>query len=124
MRDSFRVRNIFFVRGIYVYCKEIFIGERYMSESKNGQGTVTLDSRKHLLVKGVKEVVSFDDGGAVLVTDCGELCVEGEGIRIHELSGILGGNGEVSVTGRIDALFYRADTAEKKRGWRSRLLGR
>lgn len=95
-----------------------------MAENKSGQGTVILDSRKRLAVKGVKEVVSFDDAGAVLLTDCGELFVEGSGIRLSELTGIGEGSGEVSVTGRIDALFYRADTAEKKKSLRARLFGR
>ena len=95
-----------------------------MAENKNGQGTVILEARKRLVLSGVKEVVSFDDTGAVLLTDCGELCVEGSGIRLSELTGIGEGNGEVSITGKIDALFYRADAAEKKRGIRARLLGR
>ncbi len=95
-----------------------------MSENKKTEGTVFLDSRNRLAVKGVKEVVSFDDAGAALLTVCGELFIEGEGIRLSELTGIGEGNGEVSVTGRIDALFYRADAAEKKKGLRTRLFGR
>ena len=83
-----------------------------------------LEERKRLAVSGVKEVLSFDDCGATLLTECGELCVEGSGIRLSELTGIGEGNGEVSIVGRIDALFYRADAAEKKRGIRARLLGR
>ena len=95
-----------------------------MVESKERAGTVILEARKRLIIGGVKEVVSFDDLGAVLLTDCGELCVEGAGIRLSELTGIGEGKGEVSITGKIDALFYRADAAEKKRGLRALLLGR
>ena len=106
------------------YCKEIFMGEKDMAENKATGGTVIIDARKRLTLSGVKEVISFDDSGAVLATDCGELSVEGTGIRLSELTGIGEGSGEVSITGRIDALVWRADTAEKKRGIRARLLGR
>ena len=95
-----------------------------MAENKERTGTVILEARKRLVLGGVKEVLCFDDGGATLLTECGELCVEGSGIRLSELTGIGEGSGEVSIVGKIDALFYRADAAEKKRGLRARLLGR
>ena len=95
-----------------------------MAENKARAGTVIIDARERLTLGGVKEVVSFDESGAVLVTDCGELSVEGSGIRLSELTGIGEGSGEVSITGRIDALVWRADAAEKKRGLRARLFGR
>ena len=83
-----------------------------MAENKGREGTVIIESRRRIVLRGVKEVLSFDDVGATLMTECGELCIEGSGIRLSEL------------TGKIDALFYRADAAEKKRGIRARLLGR
>lgn len=95
-----------------------------MAENKARAGTVIIDARKRLTIGGVKEVVSFDDTGAVLVTDCGELTLGGSEIKLSELTGIGEGSGEVSITGRIDALIWREDSVEKKRGLRARLWGR
>ena len=79
-----------------------------------------LTQRKCLEIGGVREVVSFDDGGAVIITEDGELCVEGKGIRMSELN-VEGGR--VSVTGRIDAMIYSAEPTEKKRGFYRKLFG-
>ena len=79
-----------------------------------------LTDRKSLEVSGVKEVISFDDSGAVLLTEDGELCIEGNGIRISNLDT---DRGEVSVVGRIDAMIYSAEPSEKKRGSWHRLFG-
>ena len=79
-----------------------------------------LRERKSLEISGVREVVSFDDEGAVIITEDGELCIEGIGIRISELDSACG---RVSVNGRIDAIIYSADQSEKKHGLRRRLFG-
>ena len=88
-----------------------------MAESKR---TLCLDDRKLLRLEGVKEVVSFDETGAVLITENGELTVEGTGIKISNLDT---DRGEVEITGRIDAMIYSLELADKKRGLRSRLFG-
>lgn len=79
-----------------------------------------LKERKSLEISGVREVVSFDDGEAVIITEDGELCIEGNGIRISELDSE---SGKVSVSGRIDAMIYSAEPSEKKRGLRRKLFG-
>ena len=87
--------------------------------AENGR-KLCLTDRKSLEINGVKEVVSFDDGGAVVLTEDGELCVEGTGIRISNLDT---DSGKVSVTGRIDAMIYSVEPTDKKRGIRHRLFG-
>lgn len=87
--------------------------------AENGR-MLCLTERKSLEISGVREVVSFDDGGAVIITEDGELCVEGKGIRISELDTE---SGRVSVTGRIDAMIYSAEASEKKRGLYRKLFG-
>ncbi|MBQ8818518.1 MAG: sporulation protein YabP [Clostridia bacterium] len=79
-----------------------------------------LTDRKELNIGGVKEVISFDDNGAVILTENGELSVEGENIRISNLDAQ---SGEVNITGKIDAMIYSADSNEKKKGIRARLFG-
>ena len=85
-----------------------------------GNRTLHLEDRRQLRIGGVKEVISFDDGGAVVLTENGELSVEGEGIRISNLDK---DSGEIEITGKIDAMIYSADSSDKKKGLRSRLFG-
>ena len=82
--------------------------------------TVNLTCRSKMEISGVREVTSFDESGAVMNTVDGELTVEGEGIKIGELT-VSGGN--VILSGRINAIYYAAEAAEKKRSVFSRLFG-
>ena len=90
------------------------------TERKESGKKLCLTGRGELSVEGVREVLSFDENGAVMLTEDGELCVEGVGIRISEL---VSGGGQVRVTGRIDALLYSPETSEKKKGFARRLFG-
>ena len=74
---------------------------------------ILITERHSLRVFGVKEVDSFDETGAVLKTDMGELTVEGEELKIGTLDTELG---EVTLNGKIDGLFYSNDKrpSEKK----------
>ena len=81
---------------------------------------ITVEGRERMAVSGVTEVISFDDSCAVLKTVDGELTVEGSGIRIGELDS---SSGKVSLSGRIDALFYSAETPERRRGLFGRMFG-
>ena len=85
-----------------------------------GNRALHLEDRRQLRIGGVKEVISFDDGGAVVLTENGELSVEGEGIRISNLDK---DSGEIEITGKIDAMIYSADSSDKKKGLRARLFG-
>ena len=73
--------------------------------------------RKELRISGVKEVESFDETGAVFHTECGDMTVEGQEIRISVLDV---DRGEVVLSGKIDAIFYPTDTANEKK----RLFGK
>ncbi len=79
-----------------------------------------LKGRRELYIGGVLEVISFDDSTAVVLTDDGELNIEGSEIRLCDLDA---SGGHVKITGRIDAFFYSAEPTEKKRSLRSRLFG-
>ena len=85
-----------------------------------GNRALHLEDRRQLRIGGVKEVISFDDGGAVVLTENGELSVEGEGIRISNLDK---DSGKIEITGKRDAMIYSADSSDKKKGLRSRLFG-
>jgi sporulation protein YabP len=61
------------------------------------------DDRGEITVSGVTEVLSFDDENVRLVTTCGILNLEGQGLRIHVLNT---GDGTVAVTGQLNGVLY------------------
>ena len=47
---------------------------------------IILNDRERLEIRGVTEVVSFDEQSVVLNTVCGGLSVEGSGLHVNDLS--------------------------------------
>lgn len=83
-------------------------------------------NREAMTVRGVTEVLSFDDTGVLLVTTCGRLSLEGTGLHITVLNTR---DGIVEVTGRLCGLLYDdepdvsgLDKHKGKRGFFGRLL--
>ena len=64
---------------------------------------LTLDSREKLIVTGVTEVLSFDEGSVVMKTHLGTLTVLGENLVLKTLSAE-GGN--LAVSGHVSAVQY------------------
>lgn len=64
---------------------------------------LTLNERNKLTLTGVTEVVSFDETAVVLRTVLGDLEIQGQELKMKNLS-IEGGQLEVS--GHIAALYY------------------
>ena len=62
---------------------------------------LTLSERKSLIVTGVTEVVSFDDTQVALETTLGTLEIQGEQLKLLSL-----GEGQVSVEGSVQGLYY------------------
>ena len=91
-----------------------------LNASSKPASEIVMSGRERLYISGVEEVVSFDDAGAVLETVDGELNVEGAGIRIGELDPA---SKKISLSGRIDAMFYSSETPERKKGMLRRLFG-
>ncbi len=81
--------------------------------------TVLLENRSKLVLEGVSQVEGFDDMTVTLVTSCGLLVVEGEGLHILSLSL---DTGRVIVEGTVEALRYEHKTEKVKRGFFSRLV--
>ncbi len=73
--------------------------------------------RTEITVKGVSEVVSFDESNVRLVTVCGILNLEGEGLRIHVLNTK---DGCVAVTGRLNGVLYEDDAPSAADGPRDK----
>jgi sporulation protein YabP len=72
---------------------------------------LTLESRKHLSIDGVKDIKSFDDLLVCLETNMGKMNVEGKQLKISKY---LCNTGEMTIDGIIDAVIYFEDSQEKK----------
>ncbi len=86
------------------------------AEPNRGHSLVAAD-RREITVKGVSEVISFDESNVRLVTVCGILNLEGEGLRIHVLNTR---EGTVAVTGRLNGVLYEDETAPAEGGSREK----
>ncbi len=67
------------------------------------------NERRDMLVRGVREVLSFDEHNVRLVTTAGILNLEGRELRIHTLNTK---DGIVTVTGILDGVLYENDAAD------------
>ena len=88
-----------------------------MAEGKQTSSAV-LTGRSFLALTGINEVVSFDESTVTLDCSGTLLAVSGENLSIVKLSLE---NGEVSLSGRIDAIVYTDE--QPKKGLFSRLFG-
>ena len=78
---------------------------------------LTLNERKTLTMTGVTEVLSFDETAVLMRTDLGILQIQGQNLKLKELSQQAG---EMAVEGTVTALQY---AQAGKGGWFGRLLG-
>lgn len=81
---------------------------------------INIISRKHMDISGVRDVESFDEEGATLITACGRLTLEGKNIKVSSLDVE---RGVVKIEGQIDALFYSDIREDSRRGIFGRKLG-
>lgn len=72
-------------------------------------------NRKQMTVDGVKDVVEFDETLVRLLTDGGDMTVEGSELHVKVLDVE---RGVVALEGKIDGVFYSdSDGGEKKSFW-------
>ena len=80
---------------------------------------IWIGARKEMKVMGIQEVIRFDETCVVLLSNCGEVSVEGSDLRVGALDTE---RGVVTVSGRIDSLYYSDDHPEEKRGFFGKLF--
>lgn len=83
---------------------------------------ITLHARNTLDVRGVTDVVSFDEQAVILDTVCGNLTVEGSSLHIHVLNME---QGVVVMDGKVDAIVYSEPdlrTKDEKNGFFKKLF--
>ena len=83
-----------------------------MNENK-GKSSISILDRALLQLDGVEDVLSFDESAVYLKTTLGTLNIDGKDLHIQNLSLE---NGALSVTGRIDGLYYVAEEGKSKKG--------
>ena len=80
------------------------------NENGKSGGRVTMIDRKELSLTGVTDILSFDENNLYLSTTLGTLSIDGEELRIGEMSLE---KGELTLTGRISGLFYENGAVKK-----------
>lgn len=80
---------------------------------------VQIDDRQLMSVTGVKDVDSFNEGEIVLMTEAGELRIDGSDLRITRLSL---DDGQVLIEGLVIALEY-AQERQPRSSLISRMFG-
>ena len=76
-----------------------------------GKGRVLLTDRSELVLDGALGVLSFDEGFVAVKTELGEINVEGEGLRIENLSKE---KGEILIRGTVTAIYYKASKRQRR----------
>ncbi len=75
--------------------------------------------RREMRVSGVTDIDSFDENGTVLQTVNGLMTIEGETLKIGELDTE---KGIVTVSGKINSIYYSSDEKIEKKGLISRIF--
>ena len=79
------------------------------------QHRISMTAREQMEIRGVVDVISFDEQSIVLDTTCGNMTLDGESLHVQVLNLE---EGIVTVNGRIDSIEYFdvAGTQSEKRG--------
>ena len=72
---------------------------------------ITISERKNVVVSGVKKIERFDNEEFLMDTTLGFLSIKGEGLEIIKLDTY---QGNVSIKGKVDSVFYSENNSSKK----------
>ncbi len=86
--------------------------------SKNTEHEIIINKREKMNVSGVMDVISFDEKSVMLETLLGDMIIQGEDIRISTLNLE---RGMLSLSGRVDGLYYNTSGEKGSRGLFGRL---
>lgn len=84
-----------------------------------GDNRIFIHKRKEVRLEGVLEVISFDAKKIHLVTNMGELCLEGEDLHISHM---MLEDEKVYIEGLICAIYYPINTKKEKKEKRQGFL--
>ena len=92
---------------------------KYGQPKDNVRGELILSGRSEMRISGVEEVLNFDEESVRLKSVDGELCIEGSDIKIGALDTE---RGVVSLSGRINGIYYATDPAKQKKGFWGKVM--
>ena len=87
-------------------------------ETQETKAALVLYQRKILHLSGIKDVISFDELNIYLITENGNLLIEGNDLHITTLD-VASGN--MTVEGIVCAMIYNDKENKKKDGFFSRM---
>jgi sporulation protein YabP len=98
-----------------------------MSETKEIKRDATpkehgfiVKERAHVEIRGMTEVISFDEMGVSLATTGGNMVIEGSDLHVNVLDVR---EGTVTVDGHVDSIYYSdPSSADSSRGFFGRLF--
>ena len=76
-----------------------------MEKSNTTLQKLVLNNREELLLDAVESVSDFSDSSLILSTKYGDVYIEGEGMKILNLSEK---DGTISVSGKINGFYFKA----------------
>ena len=88
-------------------------------ETTETKASLVLYQRKKLNLSGIEDVISFDELSIYLVTDNGNLLIEGTDLHITVLD-ITSGN--MTVEGMVRSIIYNDKATAKKESFFSRMI--
>ena len=99
-----------------MYKNEIYERENDMEQlSKNkSQHIICMKNRESIEISGVSDVISFDDVGIVLSTECGVLSIDGKDLHIVTLNV---DDGKVAITGTVNGIIYPESSGSRSVGF-------
>lgn len=90
-----------------------------IQSDRNSNHEFHLKMRREMNIDGVTEVISFDEQEIHLITFGGEMFIEGAEMHIDVLDV---DRKIVTLTGKIDAIYYSNNSEKEKQGFFGRLF--
>ncbi|MBR2343537.1 MAG: YabP/YqfC family sporulation protein [Clostridia bacterium] len=75
--------------------------------------SVSIVERRRAELDGILGILAFDDGYISLDTSLGKLVIEGEGLRVENLSKE---SGKILLVGTVNSLYYERKKEKRSRG--------
>ncbi len=82
-----------------------------MQNNTDFHGNIKIKDRELLEIEGIISIAAFDESYVLLNTDSGVISVEGDGMKIEDMSSE---RGSVRVVGKINSIAFEGGS--KKRG--------
>ncbi len=81
------------------------------NENSFGSHKITVDDRRHSVLTGIDDVISFDDISISVHSALGDMIIEGEELKIENFSAE---KGILTIIGKINGLYYTEQMNRKR----------